>query len=113
MSGLPRAEVWTIDLSDSRGHEQKGNRPGILWRDLDHVKMAIVIPCTTTQDATKFPHTHLISSTPKNGLSEDSIAMIFQIVSIDKKRLIKRLGELDAEDIASIGAILKEMLHVV
>ncbi len=85
MSGLTRAEVWDIDLSGSRGHEQKGNRPGILWRDLDHVKMAIVIPCTTTQDATKFPHTHLILSTPKNGLSEDSVAMIFQMVSIDKK----------------------------
>ena len=113
MTGTPRAEVWNIDLSGSRGHEQKGNRPGILWRDLDHVKMAIVIPCTTTQDASKFPHTHLISPNPKNGLSEDSIAMVFQIVSIDKKRLIKRLGELDAGDIIAIGAVLKEMLHVV
>ena len=112
MSGLSRAEIWTIDLSGSRGHEQKGNRPGIVWRDLDHVKMAIVIPCTTTQEASKFPHTHLISPSSKNGLSQDSIAMVFQIVSIDKKRLTKKLGELDVADINSIGAILKEMLHV-
>ncbi len=112
MTGPSRAEVWTIDLSGSRGHEQKKERPGIIWRDLDHVKMAVVIPCTTTQESSNFPHTYLISPTPKNGLSEDSIALIFQITSIDKKRLVKRLGELDAEDMTSIGALLKEMLHI-
>jgi mRNA interferase MazF len=112
MPGLSRAEIWDIDLSGSRGHEQKGKRPGIIWRDLDHVKMAIVIPCTTTKECSKFPHTHLILPSPKNGLSKESIAMIFQVISIDKKRLIKRLGELDIEDIASISAIMKEMLRV-
>ncbi|HIH22735.1 TPA: type II toxin-antitoxin system PemK/MazF family toxin [Candidatus Micrarchaeota archaeon] len=95
-----------------RGHEQKGNRPVILWRDLDHVKMAIVIPCTTTQECSKFPHTHMVVPSIKNCLSEDSIALIFQITSIDKKRLDRKLGELDAGDIMGIGAVLKEMLRV-
>lgn len=112
MAGPSRAEVWNIDLSGSRGHEQKGNRPGIVWRNLDHVKMAIVIPCTTTKECSKFPHTHSISPSPKNGLSEESIAMIFQVISIDKKRLIKRLGELDIEDITNISAVMKEMLRL-
>lgn len=110
MTGSSKVEVWIADMH-GKGHEQKGDRPIILWRDLDHVKMAIIMPCTTTQDASKFPHTYLISQTPKNGLSEDSIALIFQITSVDKKRLVKKLGELDTEDIANIGAILKEMLR--
>ncbi len=112
MTGPYRAEIWNIDLSGSRGHEQKGSRPGIIWRDLDHVKMAIAIPCTTTKECSKFPHTYLISPSPKNGLSEESLAMVFQVISIDKKRLIKRLGELDIEDITSISAVMKEMLRV-
>lgn len=109
---ISRAEVWLIDLSGSRGHEQKKERPGIIWRDLDHVKMAIVIPCTTTQECSKFAHTHMVLPSVKNGLSNNSIALVFQITSIDKKRLVKRLGELDAGDISSIAAVLKEMLRV-
>ncbi len=108
----PKAEVWIVDLSGSRGHEQKKERPGIIWRDLDHVKMAIIIPCTTTQECSKFAHTHNLFPTTKNGLSEDSIALVFQMTSIDKKRLIKKLGELDQEDITCIGALLKDMLRV-
>lgn len=112
MSGPSKAEVWMIDLRGSRGHEQKGKRPAILWRDLDHVKMAIVIPCTTTQGSSKFPHTHLISPTPGNGLSEDSVALVFQITTIDKERLVKKLGKLDEEDVRSIVELLGELLHL-
>jgi mRNA interferase MazF len=112
MKNPSNIEVWIIDFSGSRGHEQKGERPGILWRDLDHVKMAVVIPCTTTQTTNKFPHTYLISPTPENGLSEDSVALLFQIASVDKKRLIKKIGKLDKEDANSIAEILREMLHL-
>lgn len=112
MSGPSKAEVWMVDLGGSKGHEQKGQRPGILWRDLNHVKMAVVIPCTTTPGSEKFPHAHLISPTPENGFSEDSIALIFQITTIDKKRLIKRLGKLDEEDIKSMAGLLKELLYI-
>jgi mRNA-degrading endonuclease toxin of MazEF toxin-antitoxin module len=111
MDGPSKVEVWLTDLK-GRGHEQKQERPGIIWRDLDHVKMAIAIPCTSAQDKTKYPYTYLISPTTKNGLSEDSVALVFQLTSVDKTRLIRKLGELDAEDISGIGPILKEMLRI-
>lgn len=112
MSGSSQGEIWLIDLSDSRGHEQKGQRPAILWRDLDHIKMAIIIPCTTNQKANRFPHTCLLIPTLENGLSEDSVAMVFQIKSVDKKRLIKKLGKLDANDVQNIAHILRDMLRL-
>jgi len=112
MKGPSNAEVWMVDFMGSKGHEQKGQRPGILFKDLDHVKMAVVIPCTTTQTTSKFPHTHLISATPENGLSEDSVALVFQITTVDKKRLIRKIGRLDSGDINSIAEILRDMLHL-
>lgn len=105
------ADIWLVDLSGSRGHEQKKKRPGIVWRDLDHVGMAIVIPCTTKTERTKLPHTHLLT-TSFDGFDEDSIALIFQITTIDKKRLIKKIGKLKDEDIQSISSILRNMLKV-
>ena len=74
--------------------------------------MAIVIPCTTSIERAKFPHTHLISPTLKNGLREDSVALVFQITSMDKGRLIKKIGEVDSGDMESVAGLLKDMLRV-
>ncbi|MFA5050364.1 MAG: type II toxin-antitoxin system PemK/MazF family toxin [Candidatus Micrarchaeia archaeon] len=112
MSNIARAEIWKINLSGSRGHEQKGERPAIIWRDLDHVKMTIVIPFTSKLDRNKLPHTLLVSPDSKNGLEEDSIALIFQITTIDKSQLIKKIGELSDEEIAAITGLLKDMLKI-
>ncbi|MFA5050360.1 MAG: type II toxin-antitoxin system PemK/MazF family toxin [Candidatus Micrarchaeia archaeon] len=48
----------------------------------------------------------------KNGLEEDSIALIFQITTIDKSQLIKKIGELSDEEIAAITGLLKDMLRI-
>jgi mRNA interferase MazF len=103
-------EVWKVSLKESQGHEQKGDRPAIVWKDLNHVEMVIVIPFTTNLEDKKYPYTHRISATVHNGLSEESIAMIYQIKSLDKKRLLKKLGELEEDDVKNISAILKDML---
>ena len=107
-----KVEVWRADLGVGKGHEQEKERPALVWKDLDHVKMAIIIPFTTNQKLEDLPHTYLVTPTSKNGLTEESIAMVFQIRTIDKERMIKKIGELDEDDITSIGAILKDMLRL-
>ncbi|MDO8554680.1 MAG: type II toxin-antitoxin system PemK/MazF family toxin [Candidatus Micrarchaeota archaeon] len=111
MTDIHRAEIWLTTFSGSRGHEQKNERPAIIWRDLDHVRLAIAIPCTSKLERSKFPHTHIISPSLKNGFSQDSVALVFQITSIDKERLIKKIGELDSEDIESVSGLLKDLLR--
>jgi len=104
-------EIWDADLRGFEGHEQKGKRPGIIWKDLDHVGLAVIIPLTTKMERTKLPYTHLISA-GLNGLLEDSVALLYQMKSIDKKRLIKKIGKLDKEDIEAISGLLKDMLKL-
>lgn len=112
MVGPSRAEVWQVDLSGSRGHEQKKARPCVIWRDLDHVGLAVVIPFTGTVERDGFPHTHFVEPTSGNGLEKESIALVFQITAIDKKRLIKKLGVLGDEEVKAIAALLKDMLRI-
>ncbi len=112
MTKSSNAEIWRVDLSGSRGHEQKKERPAIVWRDLDHIKMALVIPITSVLERNKSSHTHSLSPSLKNGLDVESVALIFQIVSIDKKRLKKKIGQLDNEDIVAIAALLKDLLRI-
>ncbi|MCX6778410.1 MAG: type II toxin-antitoxin system PemK/MazF family toxin [Candidatus Micrarchaeota archaeon] len=112
MIGPSKVEVWRVDLSGTRGHEQEKERPALVWRDLDHVKMAIIIPFTRTVERENLRYTHLVTPTRKNGLTDESIALVFQIRAIGKERLVKKIGELEEDEITSIGAILKDLLRL-
>ena len=112
MIGPRKAEVWQVDFGGARGHEQKKERPAIVWRDLSHLGLAIVIPFTSTLERANMPHTHVVSPNFRNGLETESVALIFQIVSIDKKRMVKRLGMLNEPDVNCVSALLKDLLRV-
>ena len=112
MTEKNKAEIWLVDLSGSKGHEQKGERPAIIWRDLDHVKMAIVIPFTTTDKCARLPYTCLISPSLNNGLEKDSVVLVSQITTIDKRRLTKKIGTLKDGEINQITGLLKDMLRL-
>ena len=113
MMTLPsKVEVWMVDLRGGRGHEQQNERPAIVWRRQDHVEMAIIIPITKTAERENLPYTHHIVPNSKNGLSEESIALVFQVRSISKERLVKKLGELGDMDIKIIAGLLKDLLKL-
>jgi len=107
-----KVEVWQVDLHGAKGHEQKKERPAAVWKDLDHVKMAIVLPITETIDREKFAYTYRIAPGCKNGLKEESIVLIFQMRAIGKERFVKKLGELEEGDIKLIAEILRDMLKL-
>ena len=74
--------------------------------------MAIVIPFTGSLERDNLPYTYFVEPSSANGLEKESIALVFQITAIDKKRLIKRLGELNPEDISAIAVVMKDILRV-
>lgn len=112
MAGPSKAEIWKVDFSGSRGHEQKGKRPCIIWRDLDHLGLAIAIPLTSKLERDSFPHTYLIEPSSGNGLDSESVSLIFQMSAISKDRLLEKLGVLDGEGVRAIGAVMKDLLRL-
>ncbi len=106
-----KGEIWFADFSGSRGHEQKKKRPAIILRDLDHVDLSIVLPCTCKEKHSNLPHTYILEPDTQNGLETKTIVLIFQITVIDKTTLIKKIGKID-EEVSEISAIIKNMLKL-
>ncbi|HLD05253.1 MAG TPA: type II toxin-antitoxin system PemK/MazF family toxin [Candidatus Nanoarchaeia archaeon] len=106
---MKKGEVWLVELPSTNGHEQSGTRPVLILTDTQ-TTTAVIIPFTSTPLAIRFPHTLEVPSTTKNGLSIASVLLIFQIRAIDKKRLKKKVGELEAETLEEVDKMLKTML---
>ncbi|WP_448574010.1 type II toxin-antitoxin system PemK/MazF family toxin [Trichothermofontia sp.] len=65
----------------------------------------ITIPLTTNQRRASLPVCMLIKQ-GDGGLSQDSVALCFQIRVLDKRRLIRRLGQLSTEIITQLEQVV-------
>jgi mRNA interferase MazF len=93
-----RGDIYLADLNPSRGSEQAGIRPVILVQrqNLERfTRTVVVIPVTTNLRRAQVPGTMLIPA-GEGGLSQESVALCYQIVVIDKQRLQRQLGTLSA-----------------
>jgi mRNA interferase MazF len=99
-----RGEIWQIQLvlKDTVGHEQKNDLPCIVIVSNEGVSLSTVVPITGDLYASRLPHTYKIGLTIHNGLSVDSIALIYQLRSLDHERFLKRLGILGKKDLKTV-----------
>ncbi|WP_322693909.1 type II toxin-antitoxin system PemK/MazF family toxin [Nostoc sp. DedSLP03] len=84
------------DLNPSRGSEQAGIRPVIIVqrnRLAQFTTTLVVVPLTTNLRRATIPGTIIIPS-GEGGLTQESVVLCYQIVVIDKQRLIRKLGTL-------------------
>ena len=106
-----KGDVWLVDLPEGVGHEQKGRRPAVVL----HVKanaVVVIIPLTSEFRNERFGHTHCIQPSKENGLSEESIALVFQIRALDPQRFIQKIGRLDKKDLDAVDELLVDMLRL-
>ena len=94
---IKRGDIFYADLSPVIGSEQGGLRPVlIVQNDVGNRYSPTVIAAaiTSKQTKAKLP-THLDISGPDAGLSKDSVVLLEQIRTLDKKRLREKMGHLD------------------
>lgn len=105
---LKRGQVWLANLDPTQGSEQAGIRPVIIFQN-DIVSQfsttTITIPLTTNMRRASLPISLMISR-GDGGLLQDSVALCFQLRVLDKKRLIKRLGQLSPKTIARLEEVV-------
>ena len=91
------------------GREQAGTRPALIISSNNNQshKMITVIPFTTSLNTNSFPDTCIVKPSNTNGLTEDSIALIFQLRAISLTRFKKRLGVLDPSTLAHMEKLIK------
>jgi len=108
---MKKGEIWIVEFPALNGHEQAGTRPVIIMADTE-ANISIIIPFTSNIQALRFPHTIEIEPSKENGLSSKSVALVFQIRAIDKKRMKKKIGITDAATIKRIDKMLKTILQI-
>ena len=93
-----RGEVFYADLSPVVGSEQGGVRPVLIVQNEignRHSPTVIAAAITSQTNKAKLP-THIALSAPDYGLPRDSVVLLEQIRTIDKRRLREHMGRLDA-----------------
>ena len=65
--------------------------------DIAVTPMLMIVPITSSLGALRFPFTVRIEPSSANGLSLPSVAMVFQLRAIDRRRIIGKIGELELE----------------
>ena len=94
-----RGDIYYADLSPVIGSEQGGIRPVlIVQNDIGNKYSPTVIAAAITSriSKSKLP-THIEVYADKYGLARDSVILLEQIRTLDKKRLKEKMGHLDED----------------
>ena len=109
---MARGDVLLVGLPESDQREEKGNRPAIaVQTDVATSPMLMIVPVTSSLGALRFSFTVRIEPSQLNGLTLPSVAMVFQMRAIDRKRIIRKIGELEPEYLAQVDAEIWRMLQ--
>ncbi len=105
---IKRGDIFYADLSPVVGSEQGGIRPVlIVQNDVGNKYSPTVIAAaiTSQQFKTRMP-THISVNASVCGLSKDSVVLLEQIRTLDKKRLREKMGNLPETDMDRIDDAL-------
>ena len=103
MKEIKRNEIYYADLNPVKGSEQGGIRPVLVIQNdkgNKHSPTTIVAAITSKEEKAKLP-THV--EVGSCGVERKSLALLEQIRTIDKSRLIKYVGELDGVTVKEIN----------
>ena len=106
---VKRGDIYYADLSPVIGSEQGGLRPVlIVQNDVGNKYSPTVIAAaiTSKMSKTKLP-THIDVVGENAGLAKDSIILLEQIRTIDKKRLKEKMGHLDDETMTIVNTAIQ------
>lgn len=102
---IRRGDIYYADLSPVVGSEQGGIRPVLIVQNdvgNKHSPTVIAAAITSRMGKTKLP-THIDVYAEKVGLQKDSVILLEQMRTIDKKRLGEKMGHLDDETMNAVN----------
>lgn len=105
---IKRGDIFYADLSPVIGSEQGGVRPVlVVQNDIGNKYSPTIIAAAITSqiNKAKLP-THIEINAMDYGLQKDSVILLEQIRTIDKKRLREKIGHLDDELMEKVNEAL-------
>lgn len=111
---IKRGDIFYADLSPVIGSEQGGVRPVVIIQNDVGNKYSptiIIAAITSQQNKTRLP-THVNVESKDVPLPKNSVILLEQIRTIDKKRLREKIGHFDDGVISEINRALKISLNI-
>ncbi len=99
---MMRWGIYLVNLDPTIGSEQVKTRPVlIISSDETNVILPVInmLPLTSLKQGRRIYPNEVLLKKEQSGLDKDSLVLCYQIRTIDKKRLIKKLGEIKNDDI--------------
>ena len=103
-----RGEVHLVGLDPTRGREMKKTRPCVVVSPDElnaHLQTVIVAPLTSAGKPYPF-------RVPCKFENEPGLVVLDQIQTVDRERLLRRLGPLSAPALEAVLRVLREMFEV-
>ena len=103
-----RGDIYYADLSPVVGSEQGGVRPVLIVQNDTgnrHSPTVIAAAITSQLGKAKLP-THIALAAQGSGLPKDSVILLEQIRTLDKRRLRERMGRVDGAVMEQVDAAI-------
>jgi mRNA interferase MazF len=116
LANLKRGEIYRVSFDPTVGHEIKKNRPAlVIQNDIGnrYSPLTIVAAITSKVSPVPYPVEVVIEPTSANGLGVRSAIRLDQIRTVDRQRLIKRLGQIDRSIMTKVDEAIRISLGLV
>jgi mRNA interferase MazF len=110
-----RGDVYLVNFDPTVGAEVKKTRPAVvIQNDIGNrwSPITIVAAMTSKFEDPLYP-TEVLVGASEGGLEVDSVVLLNQIRSVDKARLVRRLGALKAQTVKEVDRALLLSLGLV
>ena len=105
---IKRGDIFYADLSPVVGSEQGGIRPVLIVQNNigNRFSPTVIAAAITSQHSKANLPTHIHLNAEGSGLSKDSVVLLEQIRTIDKRRLKEKMGCLDYSSMNQVDKAL-------
>ncbi|MCL6558055.1 MAG: type II toxin-antitoxin system PemK/MazF family toxin [Firmicutes bacterium] len=100
---IKRGEIYLVDWSPGRGSEQAGLRPALILQNDTGNKYSptTIVAAITTSSGKAYPF-QVILEPGESGLERTSTVLLEQILTVDKRRLVKKIGQIGREKLLEV-----------
>jgi mRNA interferase MazF len=110
-----RGEVWLVSFDPTMGAEIRKTRPALIIQNdiANRASPITIVAAITSQFEVPIYPTEVIIKAPEAGVTLDSVILLNQIRSIDRRRLVRRLGMVRSTTMMNVERALMISLRLV
>jgi len=110
-----RGEVYYVNFDPTIGSEIKQTRPAVILQNNvgNRFSPVTIVAALSSQYSEPFYPTEILIIPPEGGLEKPSVVLLNQLRTIDKQRLVRRIGLLKSETMERVDRALEISLGLV